>query len=361
MRIHRNKILESAVFVMNLYAASKSVLEVEYFNEVGTGIGPTMEFFTLVSREFQRTDLGLWLASEKLTTTGLFFRPYARAPGSVLRYFTTLGQLLARSMIDDRVMDLPLSMPLYKLLLGEPLSDRDIEAVYPALAATLQKLEAVLAGLDSTVNGASIEDLTLDFTFPGLPDLELKPGGASIDVTRENLPEYVLLVKRMLVVDGIRAQVEALRSGISSVFDVSHLRAFNTAELDALVNGDKEQPFTMDMLREHVKCDHGFTQNSHAVKLLFEVLCEFTPAEQRDFVMFVTGAPRLPVGGLAALHPSLTIVRRPPSEGCVADETLPSVSTCFFFLKMPDFSSKEIMKKQIVTAMSEGQGNFHMS
>ena len=29
-------------------------------SQVGTGLGPTMEFYTLVSREFQRTDLCLW-------------------------------------------------------------------------------------------------------------------------------------------------------------------------------------------------------------------------------------------------------------------------------------------------------------
>lgn len=37
---------------------------------------------------------------------------------------------------------------------------------------------------------------------------------------------------------------------------------------------------------------------------------EFTPEQQRAFVQFVTGAPRLPPGGLAVLHPKLTIVRK---------------------------------------------------
>ena len=37
---------------------------------------------------------------------------------------------------------------------------------------------------------------------------------------------------------------------------------------------------------------------------------EFTPEEQRSFCQFVTGAPRLPPGGLAVLNPKLTIVRK---------------------------------------------------
>ena len=39
---------------------SRAVLEIQYENEVGTGLGPTLEFYTLVSKELQRSDLELW-------------------------------------------------------------------------------------------------------------------------------------------------------------------------------------------------------------------------------------------------------------------------------------------------------------
>ena len=42
-----------------------------------------------------------------------------------------------------------------------------------------------------TVDGCSIDDLTLDFVLPGYPDIELKKGGKSIPVTLDNLEEYV--------------------------------------------------------------------------------------------------------------------------------------------------------------------------
>lgn len=41
---------------------------------------------------------------------------------------------------------------------------------------------------------------------------------------------------------------------------------------------------------------------------LVEVLTEMAPEQQRAFLQFVTGAPRLPLGGLSALSPPLTIV-----------------------------------------------------
>ncbi|KAL0375120.1 UNVERIFIED_CONTAM: E3 ubiquitin-protein ligase UPL4 [Sesamum radiatum] len=43
---------------------------------------------------------------------------------------------------------------------------------------------------------------------------------------------------------------------------------------------------------------------------LLEIMQEFDLEQQRAFLQFVTGAPRLPTGGLASLNPKLTIVRK---------------------------------------------------
>ncbi|GKC90606.1 ABC transporter C family member 2 isoform X1 [Tanacetum coccineum] len=65
-----------------------------------------------------------------------------------------------------------------------------------------------------------------------------------------------------------------------------------------------------DKLVEHIKFDHGYTSKSPAVVNLLEILGEFNPEQQRAFCQFVTGAPRLPPGGLAVLNLKLTIVRK---------------------------------------------------
>ena len=45
---------------MDDLASSRAILEIQYENEVGTGLGPTLEFYALVSQELQRADLELW-------------------------------------------------------------------------------------------------------------------------------------------------------------------------------------------------------------------------------------------------------------------------------------------------------------
>jgi hypothetical protein len=48
--VHRNEklFLESAIKVLKFHAMRKSILEIEYYGEEGTGLGPTLEFFALV-------------------------------------------------------------------------------------------------------------------------------------------------------------------------------------------------------------------------------------------------------------------------------------------------------------------------
>lgn len=62
VRVSRKNMLLSAEKVMETYASHRAVLELEYFGEVGTGLGPTLEFYTLLSHELQRRGLAMWRA-----------------------------------------------------------------------------------------------------------------------------------------------------------------------------------------------------------------------------------------------------------------------------------------------------------
>lgn len=59
-----NNLLEWAIQVMNFHASRKSVLEIEFQGEDGTGLGPTLEFYALVAADLQRKDLAMWLCDD---------------------------------------------------------------------------------------------------------------------------------------------------------------------------------------------------------------------------------------------------------------------------------------------------------
>ena len=129
------------------------------------------------------------------------------------------------------------------------------------------------------------------------------------------------------------------------------------------------------MLTECITFDHGYNTQSPPVKNFCDILSGFNGDQQRAFMRFVTGAPRLPPGGLAALQPRLTVVCKQPSSAVglgadsppvaagtpLADGDLPSAMTCASYLKLPPYSCKEIMSERLIYAMTEGQGSFDLS
>uniref|UniRef100_A0A1B6DIC7 E3 ubiquitin-protein ligase n=1 Tax=Clastoptera arizonana TaxID=38151 RepID=A0A1B6DIC7_9HEMI len=134
-------LLPWAMQVMKVHAGRKSILEVEFQGEEGTGLGPTLEFYALVAAELQRKDLGMWLCDDDVDnnlnagidlgegvkppgyyvnrSTGLFPAPIPQestACDRAVQYFWFLGVFLAKILQDNRLVDLPLSMPFLKLL-----------------------------------------------------------------------------------------------------------------------------------------------------------------------------------------------------------------------------------------------------
>ena len=56
--------LSWAYAVLNAHAERKSILEVEYIGEEGTGLGPSLEFYALTAAELQQRTLGMWLCDD---------------------------------------------------------------------------------------------------------------------------------------------------------------------------------------------------------------------------------------------------------------------------------------------------------
>lgn len=65
--------------------------------------------------------------------------------------------------------------------------------------------------------------------------------------------------------------------------------------------------------------------------------------------------------GFRSLTPPLTIVRKTFEANEDPDNFLPSVMTCVNYLKLPDYSTYDIMKDKLSFAISEGQHSFHLS
>jgi len=48
---------------------------------------------------------------------------------------------------------------------------------------------------------------------------------------------------------------------------------------------------------DSIKADHGYNLDSKSVQNLLQTMSELDPQAKRDFLQFVTGSPKLPIGG----------------------------------------------------------------
>lgn len=275
------RLLDWAVQVMNFHAERKALLEVEFLGEEGTGLGPSLEFYSLVAAELQAARLAIWWADEDPSEkdcddegtarryvrplSGLFPAPLDQtsiACDRACRLFEFIGIFLAKALQDNRLVDLPLSTSLLRLLTcgarvrnsaGQRILTlhRDLAELNPFLYTTLVELQNVaeakrriladhhLSELDkkqrveeitlqgTQAHGVRIEDLGLTFQF--LPPsrafeaVELRPNGVQIDVTMDNVEEYVTALEDFVLAEGIQRQMESLKAGFNRVFPIYKL------------------------------------------------------------------------------------------------------------------------------------------
>jgi len=54
-------------------------------------------------------------------------------------------------------------------------------------------------------------------------------------------------------------------------------------------------------LSEALKADHGFNGESRSIRELIELMTEFDSCTRRNYLQFITGSPKLPIGGSCPL------------------------------------------------------------
>ncbi|KAJ3069680.1 Ubiquitin-protein ligase [Podochytrium sp. JEL0797] len=418
VRVSRARLIDSMVKVMDLYALSPHLIEVEFFDEVGTGLGPTLEFYSCVCKELRKREgvslaVAAGVSGGKLgkvvmwrengssgdylnSSEGLFPAPMdEKMLGSEdgrarVSLFKSMGSFVAKALLDSRIVDMPFSTLLLDMAVGDRFSSFPKEGcasylhliklidvnLHSSLSdvfkfaklkaaitsdASLSAAEKTTRLSDLRVKDARLEDLCLDFTLPGYPSIQLKPDGSDIAITLDNVAEYIEAVVNMTVGAGIRKQVDAFKKGFNLVFPIVKLKCFGVDELCLLMGGSQDEDWSYATIIDSIKADHGYTLDSKPVQFLAEMMENFTLLERREFLLFVTGSPKLPIGGFKGLTPALTVVRKNADFGLKADSYLPSVMTCVNYLKVPAYSDLEVTTERFGIAMKEGQGSFHLS
>ena len=124
---------------------------------------------------------------------------------------------------------------------------------------------------------------------------------------------------------------------------------FCAPELQILISGNNN--ISLKELKQYTRYI-GYASTDRNIVRLWTVLEELNAVDSGLFLKFVTSCERPPSLGFSFLLPVFTVQLVP----CNDDLRLPTASTCFNTLKLPSYSSQEVLKNRLLTSLKSGAG-----
>lgn len=209
------------------------------------------------------------------------------------------------------------------------------------------------------------QDFGLDFTVTDtIPmigsknrtrNTELRPNGSKIQVTNHNRLVYISYMARYRLQIQPALQTNAFLKGLGQIIQPAWLSMFNQSELQTLVSGERGD-IDVEDLRRNTLYGGVYTigddnQEHPTIQLFWKVMHEMTNEERQKVLRFVTSTPRAPLLGFSNLNPRFSI-----RDATDEQDRLPSTSTCVNLLKLPRYSTAEVLRERLLYAINSGAG-----
>ncbi|CAH8569438.1 unnamed protein product [Schistosoma curassoni] len=385
--VHRNRIVEDGYQQLaNLTSSQlRMKIRVQFVNEMGldeVGIdldGVFKEFLEETLRRVFDPSLNLFRVTNDQR---LYPSPTSHLQESHLQLFEFLGKMLAKAVYECIVVDVPFANFFLTQLLG-----REKAGCYSFLDE-LATLDKELYKSLSYIKHYDGDVSDLEFTYSYAEDClgqviihDLCPGGRQISVTNDVKISYVHSVAHFRMYKQIRAQTASFIRGFYSILNPDWLAMFSPSELQTLISGDSSS-MDIDDLKQHTRYSGGFHSNHRVIRWLWDILRrDFDDRERSLFLKFVTSCSRPPLLGFANLEPPFCIrcVHYTNEDQDLGDtlgsvlkgflgvvgrreevSRLPTASTCFNLLKLPNYSSRSALKEKLRYAINSHAG-FELS
>ena len=134
--------------------------------------------------------------------------------------------------------------------------------------------------------------------------------------------------------------------GISSVLPAELFSIFSGVELQDVVCGNSD--IDVELLKRVVEYE-GFEADDLVIEHFWQTLLEMTSDQRKMFLQFVWARNRLPIKACDFEAP-FKIIRDTKNMGSEPD-ALPSASTCFFSLTLPEYKDKETLRSKLMFAI----------
>ena len=143
-------------------------------------------------------------------------------------------------------------------------------------------------------------------------------------------------------------QINSIKNGLSKIIPLSVLQLFTGKELSMLVCGKKE--VDIDLLHQNTKLSNDLKEDSKEVRWLWEILHEMNSEEKIKFIKFCWAQERLPTSNEEYVKNQIVFTIK-YNKNERNKNGFPKADTCFFNLELPNYTAKDIMKKNLLIAI----------
>ncbi|XP_067928017.1 probable E3 ubiquitin-protein ligase HERC4 [Watersipora subatra] len=344
LNVSRSNIVHDTLVSLNLFGSTdlKKPLKVQFKGEEAVDEGGVRkEFFLLLIKEVLDVKYGMFTSYPESGLQWFNSQTFEED----MSMFHLIGVLCGLAIYNITIISLPFPIGLYKKLLDKPVNLDDLRELDPLLGKNLQELldydemdVADAFGLFFTISMKRLDEVVT---------MDLKEDGSNIPVTHENRQEYVNLYVSYIFNESVQRMFDAFYEGFHKVCGSKVLRFFHPAELQAMVVGNENYDWVK--LKENCSYKGEYYADHPTIKYFWETFFQLSESELKNFLRFLTGCDRIPTQGME----SLKMVIQPMSTG---DDHLPVAHTCFNLLDLPKYSSKDILRSKLLTAIEHSEG-----
>jgi len=342
IRVRRDHLVQDALEQLQRKSSSelKKPLKVQFVGEVGVDEGGVQkEFFQLVIQQIFDAKYAMFQYDSD--TNMFWFDAFSFESSGE---YELIGIMLGLAIYNSVILDVRVPPVVYKKLLGVKPTLLDLALVNPGMYKGLKQLLA----FDGNVEETYMRTFTYSSTvFGETKTIELKKGGAEIAVTNENRREYVDLYIHHAMTVSIAKQFKAFEDGFQVVCGGDSLKLFLPEELELLICGSPQLDF--DALQSAAQYEGGFDAEHHSIRDFWSVVLDMSTEDKKKFLFFCTGSDRVPIKGLGNL--AFVIARNGPDS-----DKLPTAHTCFNHLLLPEYASKDKLRRLLYLAIQNSTG-----
>mmetsp|Transcript_5029 Transcript_5029/g.7425 ORF Transcript_5029/g.7425 Transcript_5029/m.7425 type:complete len:562 (+) Transcript_5029:739-2424(+) len=358
IKIRREFLLEDSMqsIMMLNPAEMKQLWRIQFIGEEGIDAGGLKrEWFQLISEELFNPNTGLWMTCGENQMNLQIHPSSGLLNEDHLLYFRFLGRVMGKALYDGELVTGHLVQTFYKHLLGWPVTFSDLEHLDPGYYKSIKALMEM----------DDVEYACLDFTISeevlgNHETVDLIPNGVDVDVTNDNIVQYLEAVLNYRLVGRVNLQLREMLYGFLDVIPSALTTIFDFQELELILCGLPNIDLD-DWMQNTEYSGHYSGPSDDNIQWFWEVVHEMDEEKKARLLQFVTGTSGVPHKGFAILKGNDGGIRKFTIHGVKLEGSyFPSAHTCFNRIDLPLYDSKENLKEKLSVAITMVSTGFDL-